>query len=76
MIINPFKINTQKYNVLEKLKDYKWHCTKCDLEAAQAATFRDMKKEGVIFDSDKNGNEYKKINCLCGKQRVHRKLKE
>ncbi len=41
---NPFKEGTQRYEVFEILKDSKWHCTKCELHAAQAATFRDMKK--------------------------------
>ncbi|MGK0255945.1 MAG: hypothetical protein ACI81I_000553 [Arcobacteraceae bacterium] len=49
---HPFRVGTQRHNVYEKLKDKNWHCTKCDLDAAQAATFRDMKKAGVIFDTD------------------------
>jgi ribosomal protein L37AE/L43A len=73
---NPFRVGTQRYKVYERLSDKQWHCTKCDLEAAQAATFRDMKKVGISFDTDKNGNEYKEIFCItCGVKRVHRKLK-
>lgn len=73
---NPFGVGTQKYNVYNKLSDMNWHCTKCDLDAAQAATFRDMKKAGIEFDTDENGNEYKVIFCsICGVKRVHRKLK-
>ena len=56
--------------------DMQWHCTKCDLEAAQAATFRNMKLRGVQFDTDEKGNEYKEIHCsICKVIRVHRKLK-
>lgn len=73
---NPFSEGTQVYKVFEKLSDKQWHCTKCDLDAAQAATFRNMKLKGVTFDTDENGNEYKKILCTtCGTERVHRKLK-
>jgi ribosomal protein L37AE/L43A len=72
---NPFNIGTQKFNIYEKLKDKNWHCTKCDLDAAQAATFRDMKKAGVVFDTD-GEKGYKEILCpTCGVKRVHRKLK-
>lgn len=73
---NPFKEGTQRFNVFERLTDKEWHCTKCDLEAAQAATFRDMKKAGVQFDTDEQGHEYREIFCTtCGVKRVHRKLK-
>ncbi len=73
---NPFNKGTQKYNVYETLSDMQWHCTKCDLDAAQAATFRDMKLKGVVFDTDDKNNEFKKANCtVCKQIRVHRKLK-
>ncbi len=73
---NLFAPGSQIYRVYEKLMDMQWHCTKCDLEAAQAATFRNMKLKGVQFDADENGKEYKEIHCLtCGVKRVHRKLK-
>jgi len=73
---NPFREGSQRYRVYEKLTDNQWHCTKCDLDAAQAATFRDMKKIGVEFDTDEKGNEYKELFCTtCGVGRVHRKLK-
>jgi len=73
---NPFTVGTQIYNVYEKLSDMQWHCTKCDLEAAQAATFRNMKLKGIEFDTDENNNEYKYIDCkICNSSRVHRKLK-
>ncbi|XQC05821.1 hypothetical protein ACOAJ8_01500 [Arcobacter cryaerophilus gv. pseudocryaerophilus] len=73
---NPFTVGTQVYNVYEKLSDKKWHCTKCDLDAAQAATFRNMKLKGVVFDTDASGKEYQEIFCtVCEQKRVHRKLK-
>ena len=73
--MNPFNGGTQMYNVYSVLQDYEWHCTKCELPAAQAATFRDMINRGVIFDKDANGNNFKRIYCdTCNATRVHRKL--
>lgn len=73
---NPFKVGSIRYEVFEILKDGQWHCTKCELPNAQAATFRDMKKKGIIFDTDEEGHEYKKKYCnSCKTNRVFRKIK-
>ena len=73
---NPFKIDSQRYQVFEILKDGKWHCTKCELPNAQAATFRDMKKKGIVFETDEEGHEYKKMYCpFCNAIRIFRKMK-
>jgi ribosomal protein L37AE/L43A len=73
---NPFTPDSIRYEVFEILKDGKWHCTKCELPAAQAATFRDMKKKGIVFDTDEEGHEYKKKYCpKCRTERIFRKMK-
>ncbi len=72
---NPFQQGTMIYGDYEILKDQKWHCTKCELKSAQAATFRNMKLKGVVFDTDASGNEYKKFSCTtCKRETVYRKI--
>ena len=45
--MNPFKQNTTSYYDWEVMKDLKWHCTKCELEAAQAKTWQNWKHKGI-----------------------------
>jgi len=72
---NPFKPGSIRHEVFEILKDEEWYCTKCELPAAQAATFKDMKLKGVKFATDDEGHEYKKMYCpICKMIRVFRKI--
>lgn len=73
---NPFKQESTQYADWEKLKDLKWHCTKCELESAQAKTWQVWRQKGIQLEKDESGNYYKKIQCpTCQKKTVHRKLK-
>ena len=73
---NPFKQNTTSYHDWEVMKDLKWHCTKCELKAAQAKTWQVWRQMGIQLDTDEKGNFYKRIYCSnCGMVTVHRKLK-
>ncbi len=73
---NPFTKNTLRYTDYEMMSDNNWHCTKCEFKSAQAALFRDMKKEGIELEEDTKGNEYKKQSCSnCDRETNHRKLK-
>lgn len=73
---NLFREGSQINKVYEVLLDKNWHCSKCDLDAAQAATYRDMKRKGVELDTNENGQEFKKMFCqACNVNRIHRKIK-
>jgi len=73
---NPFTKNSTQYKDWEILKDLKWHCTKCELNSAQAKTWQVWRQKGIQFETDEKGNWYKWIDCpSCGNRTVHRKLK-
>lgn len=43
-----------KEETLKILSDGKWHCTKCELPAAQAKTYQQLRiKDGYEFETDK-----------------------
>lgn len=72
---NPFKAGTTSYRDFEIMSDLKWHCTKCELESAQAKTWQVWRQNGIQLDRDEKGNYYERIVCPnCGKTTVHRKL--
>ena len=76
-MMNPFKEGTAQYNDFETMKDLKWHCSKCELESAQAKTWQIWRQEkGIQIDTDEDGNYYKIQFCNnCKKNTYHRKLK-
>ncbi|MCB9099511.1 MAG: restriction endonuclease [Anaerolineales bacterium] len=72
---NPFAPNTASYKDFETLRDLEWHCTKCELESAQAKTWQVWRHQGLQLATNENGQFYKRVFCsTCGKVTVHRKL--
>lgn len=72
---NPFNINTASYRDFEILCDLQWHCTKCELESAQAKTWQVWRQKGLQLATDEKGNYYKRVVCnTCKKKTIHRKL--
>lgn len=73
---NPFNIGTASHNDFEILKDLKWHCSKCELESAQAKTWQVWRQMGLQMAKDEKGNFYKRKECKnCNKVTFHRALK-
>ncbi len=74
--INPFRKNTISYRDFEKMKDLQWHCTKCELESAQAKTWQVWRQEkGLQLKKDSKGRYFKQKKCItCGITTVHRGL--
>jgi hypothetical protein len=75
---NPFKTDTRNYRDYETLKDLKWHCAVCELEAGQAKTWQNWRDEhGIQFEKGKldGANYSKSLHCNnCNHKRTHRKL--
>ncbi len=74
---NPFRENTISYHDWEILKDLKWHCSKCELQAGQAKTWQTWRDEkGIQFEEPTSRRWEKRIYCsTCQKKTSHRKLK-
>ncbi|MCZ6171897.1 hypothetical protein [Campylobacter ureolyticus] len=68
-----------KEETLKILSDGKWHCTKCELPAAQAKTYQQLRiKDGYEFETDKKNPNYfcqRKYCNICKRETIHRKIK-
>ena len=72
---NPFTPGTTSYIDFETMSDLEWHCTKCELESAQAKTWQVWRHNGIQLATDEKGNYYKSLLCPdCGKKTIHRRL--
>ena len=73
---NPFKPGTASYNDFAIMSDLEWHCTKCELESAQAKTWQVWRQKGLQLATNENGEFLRRIRCInCKKTTVHRKLR-
>jgi hypothetical protein len=74
---NPFKEGCIQHHDFEVLSDLQWHCSKCELKAAQAKTVQTWRdKYGLQFKmDDTNENLYIYQYCkTCNRATVHRAL--
>ena len=74
--INPFKIGSTQFEDFKTMSDLKWHCSKCELQSAQAKTWQVWRQEkGIQLDTDNKGNHFLRKLCnICNNKTVHRKL--
>ena len=72
---NPFSPGTTSYRDFDTMSDLEWHCTKCELESAQAKTWQVWRQKGIQLATDESGNWFKRLFCSnCGKTTIHRGL--
>jgi len=75
---NPFPPASSNYIDYETLSDLQWHCTICELKAAQAKTWQTWRDaHGIQFDKARpdSQNYSKTMRCeTCDRNTVHRKL--
>lgn len=72
---NPFTPGTTSYKDFETMSNLEWHCTKCELESAQAKTWQVWRHRGIQLAQDEKENFYKWVLCPnCGKKTIHRRL--
>jgi hypothetical protein len=75
---NPHNEGTKSYRNFNKLTDLEWHCSECELEGSQPASYiRNWRNRGFVFFKQEERNRYGKMKYCqnCTTETYHRKLK-
>lgn len=72
---NPYKKGTVAYQILETLKDLRWHCSQHEFSSSQPAkALQIMRQEGFQFEKEGHNWERRMFCPVCKKKTPHRRL--